>query len=214
MKKPKLFRSLAILGLVLTGAAGAWWGFRAAGLAGADEARAAVTLEEQSLGDKNAPVTVIEYASFTCPHCANFHRDVWPALIERYINTGKARIVFRDYPLDPVALRAAMLTHCVDRNRYFGFVKLLLMEQENWAFAADPLPPLKQRAKLAGLSDAKIEACLGDKDLEEAIMRRAYEGQQAFGVSRTPTLIINGRKLEGPRSVDQVARIIDNQLKR
>ena len=102
---------------------------------------AAAEPQEQILGDPDAPVTIIEYASLTCPHCAQFHNEVLPELKERYIAPGKVRLIYRDFPLDQVALAAAALAHCDGSDRYFSMLDVLFETQRNWARADDPITP-------------------------------------------------------------------------
>lgn len=219
MKKPNLFRLLGGLALV-AGLALAATSLTPTGPRAAENAKgpaAPAPLKDRALGKPDAPVTIIEYASLTCHHCANFHKNVWPGLVERFIDSGKARIVLRDYPLDVIALEAAKLTRCHDEDRYFGFVKFLLSDQENWAFKPSPkeaIDALKQRARLAGMSAEKIDACLKNKPLEDAILNRVLEAQAAYGEFGTPTLIINGRKYTGMMSVDEIGRLIDQNSRR
>src|SRR5947209_14674871 len=106
-------------------------------------------LGEMALGDPQAPITVIEYASMTCPHCAHFHLTTFPELKKRYIDTGKVRFVFREFPLDPVATGAFMLARCAGNDRYFALLDLLFHEQRQWA-VNNPLPPLFNVVKQAG----------------------------------------------------------------
>ena len=123
---------------------------------------------EQILGDPDAPVTLIEYASLTCPHCAQFHTEVLPDLKERYIATGKVRLIYRDFPLDERALMAAALAHCAGPDRYFGFLDVLFETQSSWARAEDYLGALKKLGKLGGMSDEQMDQCLADDELTNA----------------------------------------------
>jgi protein-disulfide isomerase len=172
-----------------------------------------VEVAEGVIGDPAAPVTIIEYSSLTCPHCAAFHNETLPGLKQRYIDTGKARLVLRDFPLDQHALQAAVIAHCAGPQRYPTFVNVFFAQQQNWARASDPLQALKQLAKLGGLGEAEVDACLADKQLEEAILRIRLEGQQKFDIRSTPTFIIDGKSYPGNRSVDEFAQIIEPLLK-
>ncbi len=164
---------------------------------------------EQALGDPNAPVTIIEYASLTCPHCAHFHNDVLPDLKERYIATGKVRLVFRDFPLDERALMAAALAHCAGPDRYFGFLDVLFQTQSGWARADDYLGALKKLGKLGGMSDEQMDACLADQKLTDGILQTRLDGQNEHQVSSTPTLVINGEVYPGAREIDELSALID-----
>jgi protein-disulfide isomerase len=164
---------------------------------------------ERALGDPNAPVTVIEYASLTCPHCAHFHNDVLPDLKERYIETGKVRLVFRDFPLDERALMAAALAHCAGPDRYFGFLDVLFQTQAGWARADDYLGALKKLGKLGGMTDAQMDQCLADQELTDGILQTRIDGQNEHQVSSTPTLVINGEVYPGAREIDELSALID-----
>lgn len=168
----------------------------------------AAEVRERILGDPAAPVTIIEYASLTCPHCAAFHRETLPVLKERYIDTGKARLVFRDFPLDRAALAAAALAHCAGDARYFKFLDAMFANQQSWARASDPVAALRQLTRLGGLSDAEAEACLADQGLQDAILQTRLDGEREFGVNSTPTILVNGEKA-ADSSVEAIAALID-----
>lgn len=168
--------------------------------------------KEPSLGDPNAPVTMIEYFSLTCPHCASFHKNTLPALKERYIDTGKVRLVLRDFPLDEAALKAAVVAHCAGPERYPSFVDVFLKQQPNWARANDPVQALKQLAKLGGLGEAQVDACLADQELEKKVLQTSLDAQQNFNVRSTPTFIVNGKSVPNG-SVEDFAAVIDPLLK-
>lgn len=169
---------------------------------------AAAEARERILGDPAAPVTIIEYASLTCPHCATFHRETLPVLKERYIDTGKARLVFRDFPLDRAALAAATLAHCAGDARYFKFLEAMFANQQSWARASDPVAALRQLTRLGGLSDADAEACLADQSLQDAILQTRLDGEHEFGVNSTPTIFVNGTKA-ADSSVASLTALID-----
>jgi protein-disulfide isomerase len=172
----------------------------------------AVELQESAIGDSQAPVTMIEYSSLTCPHCASFHTDTLPGLKERYIDTGKVRLVLRDFPLDEAALRATMIAHCAGPERHARFVDVFFAQQENWARAKDPVQALTQLAKLGGLSEAEVEVCLADQELEKAVLQARLDGQQQFEIRSTPTFIIDGKAYPGNRSVEEFGEIIEPLL--
>lgn len=165
--------------------------------------------QEQALGDPDAPVTIIEYASLTCPHCAQFHTEVLPELKERYIEDGKVRLVYRDFPLDERALMAAALAHCAGPDRYFGFLDVLFETQSSWARANDHIAALKKLGKLGGMNDAQMDACLADQELTDGILQTRLDGQNEHQVSSTPTLVINGEVYAGARSVEELSEVID-----
>jgi protein-disulfide isomerase len=189
-------------------------GFVAAGgLFGPDRpAATAAEVAEGAIGSATAPVTVIEYSSLTCPHCAAFHEETLPGLKARFIDTGKVRLVTRDFPLDQPALQAAVLAHCAGPARYPTFVDVFFTQQENWARAPDPVAALKQLAQLGGLPATEADACLADKAMEEAVLQMRLAGQQQFDIRSTPTFIIQGKAYPGNRSVDEFAAIIEPLL--
>lgn len=170
------------------------------------------TYGERALGPADAAVTVIEYASLTCPHCAAFHHETFGKLREAYIDTGKIRFVFRDFPLDGVALRAAALAHCGGDARYFGFLDVLFQTQSTWAQAADPVAALTKIGRLGGLDEPAIKACFEDGDLIDAIVGSYQRGQDEFGIESTPTLVINGEVFKGERTFENLSKVLDGLL--
>ena len=157
-------------------------------------------LAERSLGRADAPVTIIEYSSLTCPNCADFHRDVFGKLKSTFIDTGKVRYVLRDFPLEPRAMAAAIVARCVAPDRYFGFIEMLFADQQAWARSKDLLNELQVRAQLAGLSSDDFNACLNNSALMQGIQKRAEEGQKQYGIESTPSFIVNGKPLTGART--------------
>ena len=169
-------------------------------------------LPEMTEGDENAPVTIVEYASMTCGHCANFHTSTWPALRKKYVDTGKVRLVMREFPFDPRSAAAFMLARCAPNDGFFPMVKVLFQQQTNWARAQNARQPLENIAKLAGFTQESFEACLTDQELLDDVNSIRVRGAEEFGVSATPTFFINGEKYTGALSVDQMSAIIDSKL--
>jgi protein-disulfide isomerase len=165
--------------------------------------------QEQILGDPQAPVTIIEYASLTCPHCAQFHTEVLPELKERYIAPGKVRVIYRDFPLDQKALSAAALAHCAGPDRYFSFLDVLFQTQASWAQADDHIAALKRLGKLGGLSEEQMDDCLADEELADGILRTRLEGQNQHQIGSTPTLVIDGKTYAGSRDIEELETLID-----
>lgn len=157
----------------------------------------AVTADDHILGKPDAPVTIIEYASLTCPHCAHFHKETLPKIKEEWIDTGKAKLVFRNFPFDRPALSAAVLAECGGNERYFSFIGAFFQQQDNWARAQDPVAALIRIAKLGGLSEEKAQACLKDEQLANRVVAQRLTGEKDLGVNSTPTFFINGRQLVG-----------------
>lgn len=172
----------------------------------------AAEVGEHSIGDPDAPVTIIEYSSLSCPHCARFHADVLPGLKERYVETGKVHFVFRDFPLDESSVDAAVIAHCSGPDRYVGFLDVLFQTQESWSTAADPREALKQLGKLGGLSDEQMDTCLADESMMNAVLKSRLDGQNEHKVQSTPTFVIGGETYPGSRDVDALAEIIDPLL--
>jgi protein-disulfide isomerase len=148
--------------------------------------------QDIALGSPDAPVTMIEYTSLTCPHCADFNTRILPEIEETYVKTGKIKIIHRDYPLNAPALHGAMLTHCVNRDNYYDMLKLLFREQEKWAFSENYKEKLAAYASLSGLSQEKFESCLNDKELENRVLNSRIYATNAYDIKGTPAFIING----------------------
>jgi protein-disulfide isomerase len=183
----------------------------AQGSVSVSELMEAGALPDKSMGDDDAPVTIIEYASMTCPHCAQFHRTTLPALKEKYIDTGKVRLILREFPFDPRAEAGFMLARCSD-EKYFAMVDVLFKQQETWARAENARDALLQIARLAGFSQESFEACLTDQKLLEDVRAIKDRGDKEFGVDSTPTFFINGSKYPGAMSIDEFSAIIDGML--
>ncbi len=164
---------------------------------------------EQVLGDPAAPVTIIEYSSLTCPHCAAFHTDTLPALKERFIDTGQVKLIARDFPLDQNALNAAVIAHCAGPDRYFAFLDALFASQSRWARSENPTESLIQLAGLGGLPRDKAEACLASEAMQDAVLQSRLDGQEEFQISSTPSFIINGEMMTGAQSIDEFATVIE-----
>ena len=162
------------------------------------------------LGRDDAPVTIVEYASATCPHCATFHEEVWPTLKKEYVDTGKVRFIFREFPLDQLALAAFMLTRCAGREKYFPMLDLIMKTQRQWV--KNPRAELLRIAKLAGMSEARFDACLKDEKLATSIIAMSKDANRLFGVDSTPTFFVNGKRVAGGRSVEEFRKIIDAAL--
>lgn len=154
-------------------------------------------LGDMTKGDPMAPVTVIEYASLTCNHCADFAANTLPKLEESYIETGKVYYILRDFPFDPIATAAFMLSHCAGPERYFGFVDVLFLQQTQWAFTQTPMEDLKAIARQGGFSEERFDQCMKDERIFNHVRDVATRGAKTFGVRSTPTFFINGEKIEG-----------------
>jgi protein-disulfide isomerase len=178
----------------------------------AAEGDAAPRFKDIVLGDADAPVTVIEYSSMTCSHCASFHADTLPKLKEQYIETGKVKFIMRAFPLDNLAGAASMLARCVAEDKYYPFVDMLFEKQSQWARADDPVKELRQVSKLAGFTEERFNKCVTDQEALEYIQQVRAQGDQKYDIRATPTLIINGQKLEGAQPIERLQAIIDPLL--
>ncbi|MCR9215107.1 MAG: DsbA family protein [Proteobacteria bacterium] len=154
---------------------------------------------DRVLGDRDAPLTIIEYASMTCPHCASFHLGSFVDIKENYIDTGKAKLVFRHFPFDRYAFQASVLAECSGPDKFFAVTDILFKRQAEWARASDPTQALIKIGKQAGISQSKFEACLADEALGEAILSQRLVGSTEYKVNSTPTLFIEGEKYEQNR---------------
>jgi protein-disulfide isomerase len=170
-------------------------------------------LPEKVLGSAKAPVTMIEYSSLTCSHCAHFHAEVYPLLKEKYIDTGKVRLILREYPLDSVAAAGSMLARCAGDDKFFALVDALFATQKGWAFTEDRYGSLLRIAKQAGFTKERFDACLKDQQLLSNIEAVRTRGSEKFGINSTPTFFINGEKHVGSLSIEELSNIIDQLTK-
>lgn len=172
-----------------------------------------VELPDIVTGKADAPVTIVEYASMTCGHCAAFHTQVLPKLKEKYIDTGKARLVFREFPLDNVAAAVSMLARCVGGDGTAAFVSEMFKRQQEWAFQpGNPVPRLFEMSRQAGFTQASFDKCLTDDKLLQQIEAGRKRATEKFGVNATPTFFINGKRLPGVSMAD-FEKAIDPLLK-
>ncbi len=171
---------------------------------------------EYSIGDKNAPVVMREFASLTCGHCADFHLKIMPEIKKNYIDTGKLRLVFQDYPLNAPALKAAAIARCVPIEQHQAMLAALFSTQQNWAAQPNVERALTQLARLAGLSEAKATACLKDEKLMEQIVAQQMDAQKKYGIEATPSFVFDGMDgvVRGSRPYPEFAEIIDGLLKK
>lgn len=154
-----------------------------------------VTVEEMSIGSPDAPITVVEYASFTCPHCANFHTDVYPQIKENYIDTGKVRMIFRSVYFDRLGLWADMMARCGGPDRYVGISGMIYEKQREWTAGDGALAVVENLygiGRLAGQNDDDMKACMQDNDFAQALVKSSTANAEADGIDATPTFVING----------------------
>jgi protein-disulfide isomerase len=169
-------------------------------------------LDDISMGSETAPVTIIEYASMTCPHCAAFEAQVFPKLKEKYIDTGKVRFILREFPLDGLAAAAFMLARCAGPDKYYPMVETLFAQQAKWA-VRNPLEPLLAIAKQAGFTQQSFEACINNKDQLNKVQQVRDRASQKFKVKATPTFFINGELHEGGMSIEDLDKAIEPFIK-
>lgn len=208
-------RSRAIRAALMFAAPVAVWllaGAAPAQTASSDPAASPPAAAQRMLGDPQAPVEVIEYASLTCHHCATFHNTVLPQVKKELIDTGKVRIVYRDFPLDRGGLEAATLARCVAPERYFPMLAVLFANQDGWSHARDPVEALGRIGSLAGLSRQAFEACRNDKALQDAILQSRMDGERLHGVDSTPSFVIGGKTYKGVLPFEEFRKAVEPLL--
>ncbi|WP_161958840.1 DsbA family protein [Ferruginivarius sediminum] len=161
--------------------------------------------DEYVLGDPDAPLTIIEYASLTCPHCASFHRETLPKLKENWIEPGKAKLVYRHYPLDELALRGALLANCFEGDKFFAVLDLLFKSQQRWARAQDPIQALARIGGMAGLDQQSFETCMTDQAEADSIIEMQLEARNEIDLTSTPTFVVEGEKVVGSQPYEVFA---------
>jgi protein-disulfide isomerase len=171
-------------------------------------------LPDLVLGKSDAPVTIIEYASMTCGHCANFHKQVFPALKQKYIDTGQVRFIFREFPLDDRAAAASMLARCSGEGKTFPLVSALFDRQEDWAYVrGSPVPELFKLAKQAGFTQESFDKCLRDDKLLKDVTAVKDKAAEKFGVNATPTFFINGKRMQAAATIEEFDKMLAPMLK-
>ncbi len=168
-------------------------------------------LSERVIGDPAAPITIIEYASLTCPHCATFHAESLPQLKKDWIETGKAKLIYRDYPLDKYAATGAMIARCAPKDKYFIFLNAFYAQQNNWSRAQDPVKVLTQLAGLGGMSKDDVDGCLANEALQDGILQMRLEGQMEYGIDSTPSFVVNGKKVTN-LPYDEFSEILEDAV--
>ena len=167
-----------------------------------------ISKDDRILGNPEAPITIVEYASLTCPHCAHFANDVLPEIKKEWIDTGKAKLVLRDYPLDEPALRAAMIARCAPPDRYYAFADTFFAAQEKWVRSPDYREALARLAKLGGMGKEEFDTCLKNTDLENKIVEGRLKATQELEVNSTPTFFVYGSKLAGAPTTEEFEKLL------
>jgi len=179
----------------------------------AEELKTGGLMGERVQGKVDAPVTMFEFSSLTCPHCATFHEETLPTIKAKYIDTGKVRLVMRDFPFDRIGLTAAIAARCVDEKRYFGLIDVLFKQQRRWASDKDPIAAIGRLTRLAGLSQKAFQACLANEELANSILARRIDAQKDYKVNSTPTFVINGEVISGAQPFEVFEKAIESALK-
>jgi protein-disulfide isomerase len=181
---------------------------QAGSLVPVDQLMADNALPDIALGKDDAPVTIVEYASMTCSHCAAFYATTFPALKSKYIDTGKVRFILREFPLDPLATAGFMLARCAGPDKRNAMVDLLFAQQKNWAFTEKPIEALSNLVKQTGMTQETFESCLKDQALYEKVNDVRNRAAEKFGINATPTFFINGRKQSGEISPEKLDELL------
>jgi len=168
-----------------------------------------------AIGSYDAIVKIKIFSSLTCPHCANFHIKVVPKIIKEYVESGKAQLIFIDFPLDLAAFNASKLLHCVDQKKQISFLDIVYDTQSNWTNGSnieDINNNLKKIAKNLGISPEQFDKCLIDEDISDKILNNRIEANQKYSISSTPTIVINEKKLEGSASFKNIKKKIEKLI--
>ena len=181
----------------------------AAGVAGWEPV---INDDDRIMGAPDAPVTIIEFASFTCGHCARFHNNTLPLLEEQYINTGQVRLVFRPITGDALGIRAAQMAACIGDEHYFALVSAIFGSFDTWTRAPDALAALQQIGRMAGLGEEQLEACWNDDALARRYVELGRQAMEEYRVNATPTFVLGGEVLVGNQSFERLSELIDRLL--
>ncbi len=165
-------------------------------------------LPDMILGDPNAPIEIIEYSSMTCPHCAAFHVNTLPELKAQYLDTGRAKLVFREFPLDRVALGVSVIARCMGEERFFDFIDVMFRTQEQWSRSEDPIGEIKKIVRMGGQDPDMVDACLEDQALIDGILAIRLAGDEEYDISSTPTFIVNGENTAGNMSFEKFDELL------
>jgi protein-disulfide isomerase len=215
-RRQALMSGAAITGLALATSALPAWAQRPKGSAEVpvDELMKTGDLPDLALGPDSAKVTIVEYASMTCGHCMHFHTKVFPEIKTKYIDTGKIRFVFREFPLDSRAFAASMLARCAgSTEKSLALVGALFDTQEQWAFVKEnPTPKLFEIAKQAGFTQESFDKCLTDQKLLDQLTAVHTKGSETFGVNATPTFFINGKRLQAAPVIEEFDKVLEPLL--
>ena len=206
---------LSLTGLAALIGVSPWRLFGEAHAQTAEEIAKPAMLGDMMLGSKDASVTIVEYASMTCPHCAAFTKDVFPKIKSEYIDTGKVRFIFREFPLDKIALAASAAARCIakdDAPKYFALIDIMFKQQND--LANDPLTTINRIGKQAGFSEAQIKACVDDDPTtKQKIIDDLKYANETLKVNSTPFFFVNGTAIKGETSFEAFEKMIKPLLK-
>jgi protein-disulfide isomerase len=214
-RRQALKAGAAIAGLAALGASVPAFAERAQGPAEVpvDELMKTGDLADLALGPDNAKVTIVEYASMTCGHCMHFHTTVFPDIKKKYIDTGKIRFVFREFPLDARAFAASMLARCAGPDKALSMIDALFHTQADWAFVkTNPTPKLFEIAKQAGFTQESFDKCLTDQKLLDQLTAIHTKATETFGVNATPTFFINGKRFQAAPNIEEFDKVLEPLL--
>jgi protein-disulfide isomerase len=169
-------------------------------------------LGDEVQGQADAPVTIVEYASMTCPHCSHFHETTYPEMKKKYIDTGKVRFIFREFPLDPLAAAAAMLARCAGKDKFFPLIDAFFAQQKDWV-VQKPLQPMFAIAKQAGFTQQSFDECLANQQMLNNLEEQRTRATQKFNVNSTPTFFINGKTVRGALTPEELDKQVAPYLK-
>lgn len=201
------FRGFALMAIVI-GALGVF----TPAMARAEVASTDAAMSEMSMGSADAPVVLHEYSSLTCPHCASFHADSLPGIKKEYVDTGKVRIVFHDFPLDNLALAALMIVRCSGPEQNLDFFNMLYDTQPDWSRAENPRAALVALARFYGMDINDVNSCLSNEGLMNTIVEKRTQASDLHGIQSTPTFLLEGKKIEGALSFDDFKDELDKAL--
>tara|TARA_B100000989_G_C19492316_1_gene450386 strand:- start:505 stop:1119 length:615 start_codon:yes stop_codon:yes gene_type:complete len=170
-------------------------------------------LESKSFGNETAKIKIIEFASLTCGHCARFHNEVMPILKEKYIEKGLIHFTYKDFPLDKFALKASMIARCAGNKKFFKFLDVFYKKQKDWTRTKDPFKSLLKIAKFGGLKDEELKVCIGNKSIEDGILKQRLNSSKKYDIKATPTLYLNGEKYNGDLTIEALESKIKSMLK-
>lgn len=178
----------------------------------AEEVDLEAAMAPRVLGDPDAPLTMIEFSSLTCPHCASFHEQSYKRIVETYVDTGRIKFELRDFPLDQYALRASAMARAIDGKAYFALIDLLFKQQSSWTRSSNPLDSVKKIGRLAGIPAQTADAYMTDNALLDAILNGRIAAQNAFDVNSTPTFVIGEEVIRGNERFETFQDAIEGQL--